>query len=65
MAEQEDIVGIIATAIKAANLTNTDAGSGSTQDNIWRSNEDSIHQAKEALKALAKAGYQITKIPKA
>jgi hypothetical protein len=61
MSDDSEIEGIIASAIQAANVTAPTIDLGLTRDQVYRGNEDSLHQAQAAIRALRDAGYQITK----
>ncbi|MES0002390.1 hypothetical protein NKJ90_26985 [Mesorhizobium sp. M0051] len=55
----DDIVGIIATAIRDMRAEYPGTGEGTTRDQIFEGNENSIPLAKAAILALDKAGYKI------
>jgi hypothetical protein len=61
MSDDSEIARIIASTIQGANITAPVIDLGLTQDQVYRGNEDSLHQAHAAIKALRDAGYQITK----
>lgn len=52
---------IIAEAIKTANIKFPNAGNGTTWDQIYRSDEESLHLARAILAALDEKGLYIAK----
>lgn len=58
----EDALIGITSAIKTASLIIPVLGTGTTWDQVTKSDEESIHLAKAVLVALRKAGYSVTKV---
>ena len=62
LADQFQLISIIAAAIRESRISHPDAGAGTTHDNLYQGNEDTIPVAKAVLFALDEAGLEI--VPK-
>jgi hypothetical protein len=62
LADEFQIISIIATAIRDSRINFSDAGNGTVRDRIFQGNEDTIPFAKAILAALDEAGLEI--VPK-
>jgi hypothetical protein len=59
MTDQNQLIAIIATAIRDMRPNNPSTGSGTTRDRIFEGNEQSIPFANAILTALDQAGFEI------
>jgi hypothetical protein len=62
MVDQNQFIGLIATAIRDMRANYRDIGPGTTRDRIFEGNEESVPFAKAILVALDQARFEI--VPK-
>ena len=60
---KDAIISIMATAIRDMRINHPDTGDGTTRDNLYEGNENSVPLAKAVIFALHEAGYEIVRRP--